>query len=48
MKTGRWMFGLVMAGCVMGWRCRPGPTAEVSDADFNALKEYGAETERAG
>jgi hypothetical protein len=33
------VFGLVVAGCVMGMMLPPRATAEVSDADFNALKE---------
>lgn len=38
MKTGRWILGLVMAGCVIGMALPSRVTAEVSDADFNALK----------
>ncbi len=33
------MFGLVAAGCVLWMALPPRATAEVSDADFNALKE---------
>ena len=39
MKTRRWMFGLVAAVCAMGMALPPRAAAEVSDADFNALKE---------
>ncbi len=39
MKTRRWIFGLAAASCAMGISLPPRATAEVSDADFNALKE---------
>ncbi|MGA2683609.1 MAG: hypothetical protein ABSF51_01020 [Verrucomicrobiota bacterium] len=39
MKTSRGILGLVMAGCVIGLALPPWVTAEVSDADFNALKD---------
>lgn len=39
MKTRRLMFGLVIAGSALCMAQPPGATAEVSDADFNALKE---------
>src|ERR1017187_5841692 len=39
MKTRRLMFGLVAAGCVIGMALPPRTTAQVSEADFNALKE---------
>jgi hypothetical protein len=39
MKTRRWMFGLVAACCAL-WMAVPLPaTAQVSEADFNALKD---------
>ncbi len=37
--TRRLLFGLAAAGCAMGMSLPPRATAEVSDADFNALKE---------
>ena len=33
------MFGMVIAGCALGMALPPRASAEVSDADFNALKE---------
>ncbi len=39
MKTRRGLFGLVAAGCAMGMALPPCASAEVSDADFNALKD---------
>jgi hypothetical protein len=39
MNTRRMMFGLMAAGCAMGIALPPRAPAEVSDADFNALKE---------
>ncbi|HEV2435774.1 MAG TPA: hypothetical protein VG077_07235 [Verrucomicrobiae bacterium] len=39
MKTRCWMFGLAAAGGVFGLALPPRATAEVSDADFNALKD---------
>ena len=38
-KTRCWLFGLAAAGGVVGMALPPQATAEVSDADFNALKE---------
>jgi len=39
LKSNRWMFGLVAAACTLGMTLTPCASAEVSDADFNALKE---------
>jgi hypothetical protein len=39
MKTHQWMFGLVAVGCSLGMALPPRVAAEVSDTDFNALKE---------
>ena len=39
MKTRRMIFGLLAAGCITGMELPPRAAAEVSDADFNALKE---------
>jgi hypothetical protein len=39
MNTRRMMFGLMAAGCALGMALPPRASAEVSDADFNALKE---------
>jgi hypothetical protein len=39
MKTHRFTFGLVAAGCAIWMAFSPQTTAEVSDADFNALKD---------
>ncbi len=39
MKTRRWMFGLVVTGCALWLALPPRLKAEVSEADFNALKE---------
>ena len=38
-KTGRWILGLAMAGCVIGMALPPRATAEVTEAAFNALKD---------
>jgi phosphate-selective porin len=38
-KTSRWMFGLAAAGCALGVALPARVAAEVSDADFNALKD---------
>jgi hypothetical protein len=38
-NTSRWMFGLVAAGCTLGVTLPPRVSAEVSDADFNALRD---------
>lgn len=39
MKSRRWMFGLMAAGCALWMTLPPQAAAEVSDADFNALKD---------
>jgi hypothetical protein len=39
MKSHRWMIGLVAAGAVLCLTVPPQASAEVSDADFNALKQ---------
>ncbi len=39
MKATHLMFGLLAAACVLGMALPPRASAEVSDADFNALKE---------
>jgi hypothetical protein len=39
LKANRLMFGLVAAACALGMALTPRASAEVSDADFNALKE---------
>ena len=39
MKASRLMFGLMAAVCAVGMVLPPCVSAEVSDADFNALKE---------
>ena len=38
-KTSRWMTGLIAAGCVTGMGATPRAAAEVSQADFDSLKE---------
>src|SRR5271156_1563301 len=38
-KISRMIFGLAAAGCAVGMALPPRASAEVSDADFNALKE---------
>ncbi|MDE3067000.1 MAG: hypothetical protein KGJ60_05545 [Verrucomicrobiota bacterium] len=38
-KARCWTLGLAVAGCAMGMSLPPRAVAEVSDADFNALKE---------
>ncbi len=39
MKTSRWMTGLVAVGCAAGMGAAPRAAAEVSQADFDSLKD---------
>ena len=38
-NTSRWLLGLLAVGCAAGPLLPPSLSAEVSDADFNALKD---------